>query len=78
MSKWFTERNSLRYEVFGRSNHTDPLVHIGSLTAPNEQLARARARMMYAERDWIELTIAPAQSFLKLIGHMSENRPGFA
>lgn len=78
MAKWIAERKGIRYEVFGRGAHPEPLVHIGSLTAPNEQLARARARMMYAERDWIELTIAPADAFIKLIGHLTETKPGFA
>ena len=78
MAKWISERAGARYEVFGRGAASEALTHIGSLTAPNEELAKSRARMMYAERDWIELTIAPAGAFLKLIGHMKDNGPGFA
>ena len=78
MAKWMSERAGARYEVFGRGAPGEALMHIGSLTAPNEELAKARARMMYAERDWIELTIAPASAFLKLIGHLGDQGPGFA
>ena len=78
MTKWISERGGALYEVFGRSKPEEALMHIGSLTAQNVELAQARARMMYAERDWIELSIAPASGFLTLIGKDGKTGVGFA
>lgn len=78
MSKWISERSGELYEVFGRGKSEEPLAHIGSLTAPNLELAKARARMMYTERAWIELSVAPAKSFLSLVGQNPKYGIGFA
>lgn len=72
------ETPSIKYEVFGRWEIDGALSHIGSLEAPNMELARARAAMIYSERPWIELCIAPATSFVKLIGLEAEETIGFA
>ncbi|MBX3596687.1 MAG: hypothetical protein KF874_03855 [Rhizobiaceae bacterium] len=66
------------YEVFGRWKHNDALAHLGSLEAANIDLARARAIMLYSERSWVELCIAPAGSFIKLFAHEDEVTLGFA
>ena len=66
------------YEVFGRAKHNDALSHLGSLEASNLDLARARAIMLYSERSWVELCIAPAGSFIKLFAHEDEPTLGFA
>lgn len=52
------------FEVFGRDQVERPLSHIGSIVAPNQELAVARARMLYSERQWVELCIAPAGAFV--------------
>lgn len=52
------------FEVFGRDQVERPLSHIGSIVAPNQELAVARARMLYSERQWVELCVAPAASFM--------------
>jgi hypothetical protein len=78
MSKWIGERTGLLYEVFGRAKADEPLAHIGSLTAPNLMLAKARAKMMYAEREWLELSIAPADAFTRLVGAATTHPVGFA
>ena len=52
------------FEVFGRERIERPLSHIGSIVAPNQELAVARARMLYSERQWVELCVAPADSFM--------------
>ena len=52
------------YEVFGRKTSDDPLTHVGSIEAPNDDLAEARAWYIYDEHDWRELCIAPAASFI--------------
>lgn len=52
------------FEVFGRDQVERPLSHIGSIVAPNQELAVARARMLYSERQWVELCVAPASTFI--------------
>ena len=52
------------FEVFGRDQVERPLSHIGSIVAPNQELAVARARILYSERQWVELCVAPAASFM--------------
>ena len=53
-----------QFEVFGRDQVERPLSHIGSIVAPNQELAVARARILYSERQWVELCVAPAESFM--------------
>lgn len=67
-----------KYEVFGRWEGDGALAHIGSLEAPNIELARARSVMIYSERAWIELCLAPSSAFEKLIGNESADSLGFA
>ena len=57
-----TEQDQM-FEVFGRDQVERPLAHVGSIVAPNQELAVARARMLYSERPWVELCVAPASSF---------------
>ncbi len=78
MSKWINERYGELYEIFGRGRPDEPLAHIGSLTAPSLELAKARARMMHAEKEWAELALAPASGFVSLVGGDSRYRIGFA
>ncbi|MFK7888497.1 MAG: hypothetical protein AB8G16_16670 [Gammaproteobacteria bacterium] len=52
------------FEVFGRDQVERPLSHIGSIVAPNQELAVARARILYSERPWVELCVAPANQFM--------------
>jgi len=51
------------YEVFARDNPERPLQHIGTVQAENKELAIAHARFVYSERIWVELLIAPTNSF---------------
>lgn len=66
------------YEVFGRLKADDLLCHLGSLHAPNTELAHARAMLIYAEKDWAELCLAPASAFTNLIAHAGDEAIGFA
>jgi 1,2-phenylacetyl-CoA epoxidase PaaB subunit len=72
------EPDCQKFEVFGRWEHDGPLSHLGSLEAPNLDLAYARSMMIYSERPWVELCFAPANSFVKLIGHEKDETVGFA
>ena len=61
------------FEVFGRDQKERPLAHIGSIVAPNQELAVARARMLYSERPWVELCVAPATAYM---GCLKPNKHG--
>lgn len=56
-------KNMQDFEVFGREHIERPLQHLGSVEAENTELAIARARFVYSEREWIELCIAPTNEF---------------
>ncbi len=45
------------YEVFARQRRKEPLTHIGTVVAPNEDLAAAYARSIYNEEPWIEMRV---------------------
>jgi len=52
------------YEVFGRLDSDDVLAHVGSIRAPNEDLALVRARFLCGQR-YQELCLAPTSSFIR-------------
>jgi 1,2-phenylacetyl-CoA epoxidase PaaB subunit len=54
------------YEVFARRNSRTPLAHIGSVEAPNAELAKARAWFVYTEHIWQELCIVPTSAVISL------------
>ncbi len=66
------------FEVFGRDRVERPLSHIGSIVAPNQELAVARARILYSERQWVELCVAPAASFMNCLGGGRDGGIGLA
>jgi len=68
MSERVLEPDTELYEVFGRHRVDGRLEHLGTLSAPNMDLARARARLIYSEREWIEMTMAPASAFERIVG----------
>lgn len=49
------------YEVFARQRRKDPLMHVGNVVAPNEDLAAVYARSIYNEEPWIEMRIVARQ-----------------
>ena len=66
------------FEVFGRDQVERPLSHIGSIVAPNQELAVARARFLYSERQWVELCVAPAAAFRGCLGPGTDGTVGMA
>ena len=64
MSLGRSNRKDKMFEVFGRDQPQRSLGHIGSIVAPNQELAVARARFLYSERQWVELCVAPADAFV--------------
>lgn len=47
------------YEVFARRDSAAALEHVGSVKAPNVDVATARAWYVYDEHRWIEMCLVP-------------------
>lgn len=54
------------YEVFARKLRLEPLKLIGSVVAPDDDLAAAYARATYDEERWIEMAIVPRAAMTTL------------
>jgi 1,2-phenylacetyl-CoA epoxidase PaaB subunit len=54
------------YEVFARKARAEPLRLIGSVVAPDDDLAAAYARATYDEERWVEMAIVPRDSITTL------------
>ena len=60
------------YEVLARKVRIEPLRMIGSVVAPDDDLAAAYARATYDEERWIEMAIVPRASITTLWAPGSE------
>ena len=47
------------YEVFARKDSHSDLSHVGSVEAPNDQLAQVRAWYIYDQHNWREMCVIP-------------------
>ena len=56
------------YEVFARKTRSEPLRQIGSVVAPDDDLAMAYARATYDEERWVELAVVPRSAMLQVWG----------
>jgi 1,2-phenylacetyl-CoA epoxidase PaaB subunit len=54
------------YEVFARINSDDVLSHVGSVEAPNDELAQVRAWYIYDQHTWKEMCVVPTTAILPL------------
>ena len=54
------------YEVFARKLRSEPIRLIGSVVAPDDDLAAAYARATYDEERWIEMAIVPKDAIIEL------------
>ena len=68
MTREFTRvHGSVReYEVFARKARAEPLKLVGSVVAPDDDLASAYARATYDEERWIEMVIVPRSAMITL------------
>jgi 1,2-phenylacetyl-CoA epoxidase PaaB subunit len=59
------------YEVFARKDSEDPLTHLGSVEAPNAELAQVRAWYVYDQHKWLEMCVVPTTAIVPLgsVGH---------
>ncbi len=55
------------YEVFAREHMDGALAHIGCLSAPNEEIALAQARLMYSEKPWVEMCMVARENIVGII-----------
>jgi 1,2-phenylacetyl-CoA epoxidase PaaB subunit len=55
-----------QYEVFARKLRVEPLKLIGTVVAPDDDLAAAYARATYDEERWIEMAIVPRAAMTTL------------
>ena len=54
------------YEIFARRNSAEPLTHIGSVEAPNAELAEARAWFVYDHDTWLEMCLVPLSAIITI------------
>ncbi len=54
------------YEVFARKARVEPLRQVGSVVAPDDDLAMAYARATYDEERWIEMAIVRKDNVIEL------------
>ena len=59
-------REVREYAVFARKLRVEPLRQVGSVVAPDDDLARAYARATYDEERWVEMMIVPKESVISL------------
>lgn len=57
------------YEVFARKDSGDNLVHVGSVEAPNDDLAQVRAWYIYDQHKWIEMCVVPLEAIITVTEH---------
>ena len=56
-----------QYEVFARKDRKEPLSHVGTIRAVNDQFARVYARNTYDEENWIEMVIVPRAAMISTL-----------
>lgn len=52
------------YEVFARKDSDEALAHVGSVEAPNDDLAQVRAWYIYDQHRWKEMCIVPTDAVI--------------
>lgn len=55
---------NFEYDVFSRINRGDDLMHIGTVEADNDELARVYARYVYDEEKWVEMFIVKRENLI--------------
>ncbi|RMF66415.1 MAG: hypothetical protein D6743_06405 [Calditrichaeota bacterium] len=54
------------YEVFARKTHQDPMMHVGSVNAADDELAKVYAWTMYDEENWVEMCVVPRDAVIQV------------
>ena len=58
--------DAVEYEVFARKTRAEPLHQVGSVVAPDDDLAMAYARATYDEERWCEMAIVRKENVIEL------------
>ena len=58
--------DAVEYEVFARKTREEPLRQVGSVVAPDDDLAMAYARATYDEERWCEMAIVRKEHVIEL------------
>ncbi|MDQ6721302.1 MAG: hypothetical protein M3003_10985 [Candidatus Dormibacteraeota bacterium] len=58
--------DAVEYEVFARKTRVEPLHQVGSVVAPDDDLAVAYARATYDEERWVEMAIVRKDDIIEL------------
>lgn len=58
--------DAVEYEVFARKTRVEPLHQVGSVVAPDDDLAVAYARATYDEERWVEMAIVRKDDIIAL------------
>ena len=58
--------DAVEYEVFARKTRLEPLRQVGSVVAPDDDLAVAYARATYDEERWVEMAIVRKADIIEL------------
>ena len=58
--------DAVEYEVFARKSREEPLRQVGSVVAPDDDLAMAYARATYDEERWCEMAIVRKENVIEL------------
>jgi 1,2-phenylacetyl-CoA epoxidase PaaB subunit len=58
--------DAAEYEVFARKTRLEPLHQVGSVVAPDDDLAVAYARATYDEERWVEMAIVRKDDIIEL------------
>lgn len=58
--------DAVEYEVFARKTRLEPLHQVGSVVAPDDDLAMAYARATYDEERWCEMAIVRKEHVIEL------------
>lgn len=56
----------MTYEVFARKSRGEPLHHIGSVRAPDDELAKVYAHSTYDEERWFDMWIVPQNRLVEV------------
>jgi 1,2-phenylacetyl-CoA epoxidase PaaB subunit len=54
------------YEVFARKTRGEPMRHVGTVTAPDDELARVYAFATYDEEKWFDMWVAPREHIVEV------------
>ncbi len=66
---------SIRYDIFGRKEHPEPLVYVGSLQVDGaDQVADASLAAFGPASEWLEMLAVPHQEIITVFSEYEEGQ----